>query len=52
MCKFVDPIIAEEEDKVAHLTNGIAEDVFNFLSVKEVDSIADVLRSSRHFEAL
>lgn len=41
-----------EEDKVAHLMKGTTEDVLNFCSANEVDTIEDVLLSSQHFEAL
>lgn len=42
-----------EDDKVGHLLKGIAEDVYTFLISKEhLDTVSDVIRHCRKFEAL
>lgn len=51
LCRLVDPQMSEE-DKVGHLLKGIAEDVFNFVALRNVTSVGDVVNETRNFEAL
>lgn len=42
----------KEEDKVPYLKKGVAVDAFNFLSVKELNTVEDLPNSSQRFQAL
>lgn len=51
LCKIVDPGMKEEE-KVAHLMKGVAEEVYQALLLKEISTAGDFIKWCQHIEAM
>lgn len=51
LCRIINPEMPENE-KVGHLLKGIAEDVFNFITLRDVSSVRGLTEETRKFEAL
>lgn len=51
LCKTVDPRMKEDE-KVAHLMKGVAEEMYQGLLLKEISTVEDFIKCCQHIEAM